>query len=94
MKPTGPDKPPFGLPCNGCGYCCAAELCQIGIAIHGDIPAPCPSMEWEDSRFRCGAIRLADSDIKYGLLVRMALGIGLGCDSETDAEFAAREASS
>ena len=77
----GPEKPKFGEPCNGCGFCCAAEVCVVGKAMHGDdCPAPCPSMEWVGGRFGCGLVRLAEScGPNAGLLLRMMLGIGKGC---------------
>lgn len=40
----GPEKPKYGDACNGCGACCAAEVCWIGKAVlqneHADGPCP------------------------------------------------------
>lgn len=52
-----PIKPAFGQPCNGCGYCCAAEPCGIAREFIGaDEEGPCPALECEGGRFSCGMI--------------------------------------
>jgi hypothetical protein len=79
---TAPEKPAKGEPCNGCGFCCAAEVCRVGTALHGEnVEAPCPSMEFRDGRFWCGAVRLAD-EMGMGDILRFHMGIGMGCDSD------------
>ena len=80
----GPEKPKYGQPCNGCGFCCSTELCTAAIAVHGkDHPVPCPSMEWSNGRFDCGLVRLADSiGDGFGSFLRFSLGIGIGCQVE------------
>lgn len=78
-----PEKPRHGEPCNGCGYCCASEVCDVGRAMHGDVPAPCPSMAWGDGRLVCNAVRMADElGPVYSLALRLKMGVGLGCDSD------------
>lgn len=77
-----PEKPKFSEPCNGCGYCCAAELCKVGKHLHGENhPAPCPSMVFSVDRFLCGAV-LAMDKTDVGPVFRMLMGIGIGCDSD------------
>jgi hypothetical protein len=40
-----PAKPPEGEPCNGCGYCCDQQPCQIAEEVFGeDVAAPCPAL--------------------------------------------------
>jgi hypothetical protein len=80
---TAPNKPKRGEPCNGCGYCCAAEVCEVGLALCGpETPAPCPLMEFDGAAFRCGAVRLADEmSPAHGVLLRLKMGIGVGCDA-------------
>lgn len=78
----GPEKPAFGETCNGCGFCCAAEVCKLGKHIHGDAQeAPCPSLVFQNGRFWCGAVLAADS-MGLGPALRFSLGIGAGCDAE------------
>lgn len=88
---VAPNKPRFGEPCNGCGYCCAAEVCEVGRAVCGpEVVAPCPLMEFDEagSHFRCGAVRAADAlDPFMGLFLRLKMGIGRGCDAD-DADVA------
>ncbi len=79
-----PEKPRFGEPCNGCGFCCASEVCKVGLAMFGDdTPAPCPAMVYSDGRFWCGIVEAADATAPGpATFLRLLLGVGLGCDSE------------
>jgi hypothetical protein len=55
-----PAKPPEGEPCNGCGYCCDQQPCQIAEEVFGeDVAAPCPALEYEaaERRYYCGLVR-------------------------------------
>jgi hypothetical protein len=86
MSRKPPEKPSFGSPCNGCGLCCAAQICQPGStalglkdADDGDHPpGPCPLMRWHDGRFWCG---LLETERAPGTILTLvtALGIGSGC---------------
>lgn len=55
----GPRKPMFGDPCNGCGLCCVATACAIGVEFISTAKAgrPCPALEWEGGRSWCGLVR-------------------------------------
>ncbi|WP_244013351.1 hypothetical protein [Methylobacterium sp. J-068] len=87
-----PLKPVYGTPCNGCGFCCAAEPCGIARQFIPDHPeeGPCRAMEFEGGRFVCGMIRrpghyigLPDwGDPHMGALFAGALGAGKGCDAD------------
>lgn len=90
---TAPEKPPMGAPCNGCGFCCAAEPCGVAVEMIGADPdeGPCPAMEFVSGRFRCGLILhpshyVADvpafADEVIGRMIADALGSGRGCDSD------------
>lgn len=94
---TAPPKPKYGEPCNGCGFCCAAEVCWVGKAALQDEDAqgPCTFMVFDeaDARFYCGLVReperffpnqvVADCLKNVSVLL---LGIGKGCDSELASE--------
>ncbi|VEB40852.1 Uncharacterised protein [Chromobacterium violaceum] len=89
LKAEAPAKPPPGLPCNGCGVCCAAA------------PCPCRDCCWAQVRFLPGAgmasaalsLRPAAhaappsapparlDRILVPPLARRYLAIGRGCDS-------------
>lgn len=87
-----PLKPAYDTPCNGCGFCCAAEPCRIAREFIPDHPeeGPCLAMEFEAGRFVCGMIRrpghymqLPDwADAHLGGLFAQALGAGRGCDAD------------
>lgn len=89
-----PLKPAFGLPCNGCGYCCATAACGVALQFIPDHPedGPCRAMEYEGGRFVCGMIRhpsryMPDlpndwADAYLGQLFAEALGAGRGCDAD------------
>lgn len=82
-----PEKPAMGQPCNGCGYCCAAEVCAIGIQAFGEVEAPCPAMQFRDGRFWCAVIETAAAaDPVFGAHMRWVMAIGRGCDAGTDEE--------
>ena len=76
-----PPKPRYGAPCNGCGLCCAAEVCAIGREAFGTTEAPCPGMMFNEGRFQCEMILIEQMAGMEPLLVQ-ALGIGKGCDAD------------
>lgn len=90
IESHAPPKPKKGQPCNGCGFCCAAELCDLAID-RGFQSAPCPAMEFFSGRFWCG---LASNPMRYipgvkefaveaiRALVADGLGFGHGCDTD------------
>lgn len=75
-----PEKAPKGSPCNGCGYCCAAEQCLISLELFGPVGAPCPAMQFADGRFYCGVLREAPPTVQP--TIAFLLGIGHGCDAD------------
>jgi hypothetical protein len=79
-----PQKPVWGEPCNGCGYCCQNSACEISQQITGDSPlSGCSLLEWDGANYRCGAIRMAGLiSAEHAVFLRRKLGVGFGCDSE------------
>lgn len=87
-----PMKPREFEPCNGCGWCCAAQPCGIAVEfLKAPANEPCPALEFEGGRFWCGMVR---NPAKYldmpawagemkglGALYGKLLGIGTHCDS-------------
>ena len=55
LHPEAPAKPRPGEACNGCGVCCAAEPCPVGIVVSGRRHGPCAALRWSDEagRHRC-----------------------------------------
>ena len=90
---SAPTKPKFREPCNGCGVCCALELCDVAALMFAGAAAPCPALEWEDGRAWCGMIRhplrhlmanFAGDDATVGELFALAMPIGQGCGMEDE----------
>lgn len=56
LHPDAPRKPPEAAPCNGCGVCCAAEPCPIGVLVSRRRHGACRALGWSDAagRYRCG----------------------------------------
>lgn len=79
---TLPAKPRFGSPCNGCGLCCALEICSIGEKVFPGAGAPCPALKITEDRRRTYCELVAIEKI-HGLkpIIATALGVGLGCDA-------------
>ncbi|MEW6694664.1 MAG: hypothetical protein AB1371_06895 [Pseudomonadota bacterium] len=99
IHPLAPPKPAVGAPCNGCGICCLAEPCPLGMALSKRRTGACAALRWDDDqrRYWCGAIR--DAEALLGprwrwaapLLRRLArrwTAAGTGCDAtlEPDAQ--------
>ncbi len=82
-----PPKPAWGEPCNGCGLCCVAEPCPLGMLISRRRRGSCRALQWDGSRYRCGA--LADPGrwlpgLPRGWARRLAgrwIAAGRGCDA-------------
>lgn len=84
-------KPKFRDVCNGCGLCCALELCDVAVQAFPGALAPCPALEWEDGRAWCGMARhpsrhlslnYAGADPIVAPLYLEAIGADQGCGME------------
>ena len=53
-----PVKPEPGAACNGCGVCCAAEPCPVGVLVSGRRSGACAALSWNDDigLYRCGLV--------------------------------------
>lgn len=49
------DKPVFGQPCNGCGICCIAKVCELGVTL-GDEQNCKALVRSTDGGFHCGMV--------------------------------------
>lgn len=79
-----PAKPVPGEPCNGCGVCCIAEPCPLGMLISLRRRGPCDMLRWSESpgRYVCGAVQ---GRSRLGAaLARRWIGAGRGCDSDAE----------
>lgn len=81
--PVLPPKPLAGSPCNGCGQCCAAELCEIGKILFDESSLPCPALASSPDGTRT-VCSLVATEIHAGMetVLQTCLGIGLGCSMD------------
>jgi len=58
IHPAAPPKPQVGAVCNGCGVCCLAEPCPVGVLISRRREGACAAVRWDENtlRYRCGAV--------------------------------------
>lgn len=76
-----PDKPKFMAPCNGCGLCCANELCPAAEIAFPDARPPCPALvqaPGEEMKTACHMV-LIEKQHHMDPMLQKALGIGVGC---------------
>jgi Fe-S-cluster-containing hydrogenase component 2 len=88
-----PLKPAPGERCNGCGVCCLAEPCPLGVLLTGRRRGACRALHWDDAgaRYRCGAFGARGDAAGPGVAWRHAvvarwIGAGRGCDSDAEIE--------
>lgn len=108
LHPDAPPKPALGEPCNGCGLCCLAEPCPIGMVVSLKRRGACRALEWSDDqgRYLCGM--LAHPSRYLGLPTfhpegwlnrwlrrwsRRSIAAGVGCDADLEALGAKRDRS-
>ena len=60
IHPDAPRKPAEGEPCNGCGVCCLAEPCPVGMLVSRKRRGACVALVWSQAtptspaRYQCG----------------------------------------
>ncbi len=97
IHPDAPPQPALGTPCNGCGVCCLAEPCPLGMVISRRRSGACDALRWDDAQalYRCGAISDAAGVLgprwhwAAQLLRRLArrwIAAGIGCDASLRSE--------
>jgi hypothetical protein len=76
-------KPKFGSACNGCGVCCALELCGIAELAFPGAKAPCPALKLvsDGSRTYCQLIATEQTH-NLDPIIQEILGVGVGCTME------------
>lgn len=81
LQPEAPSKPPEGAPCNGCGLCCLAEPCPLGMVLSRKRVGACVALRWdaEQRLYRCGALTGTRGVLRW--LARRWIAAGVGCDA-------------
>lgn len=93
IHPAAPAKPALGQPCNGCGVCCLAEPCPLGVVISRRRRGACSALRWSEAAgcYRCGVLVEPRAYLPRGLgwcgpllahLARRWIAAGTGCDAE------------
>jgi hypothetical protein len=95
IEPEAPAKPAVGVACNGCGVCCLAEPCPLGMVWSRRRTGACAALQWDGgaSLYRCGVLVRVAAGARRGplwrrpwswleRLVRRWMGAGQGCDCD------------
>lgn len=89
LHAEAPPKPALAQACNGCGLCCAAEPCPLGMVLSRRRRGACNALAWEaeGARYRCGVLaepRRWLPLLPAALARRLArrwIAAGAGCDA-------------
>ncbi len=89
LQPLAPPKPAEGAACNGCGVCCAAEPCPLGMLLSRRLSGTCKALVWDtrQSRYLCGALADPQRWLPWlparwaTRLVRRWIASAQGCDA-------------
>lgn len=95
IHPEAPPKPPEGAPCNGCGVCCLAEPCPVGMLVSRKRHGACVLLRWSDAqgRYVCGLLAEADEAAMRAVppwrrlwraWARRLISAGSGCDASIE----------
>lgn len=88
-------KPAPGDACNGCGVCCAAEPCPVGMLVSRRRRGACAALVWmqDERRYRCGVVSEPQRYVKVGWMARWLgraarrlIAAGKGCDCDLAVE--------
>lgn len=84
-----PEKPVQGATCNGCGVCCEAEPCPVGMLVSRRRQGACAALVWahDEKRYLCGVVSEPQRYVKLrwmapwlGRAARRLIAAGQGCD--------------
>lgn len=77
-------KPKHGAPCNRCGACCYASLCDLGATVHRRRAGPCPSLTMVDGLSSCGLIEGSTGELRDA--AKLLINSSKGCDMKLASE--------
>ena len=92
LRVEAPAKPAPGQACNGCGLCCAAEPCPLGMVLSRRRQGRCAALQWDDAHgaYRCGALSAPGTWLPWlptvwaRALVRRWIAAARGCDATVE----------
>jgi hypothetical protein len=69
IRSAAPRKPARGEPCNGCGVCCLAAPCPLGMLLSRRTQGDCAVLAWDEVHelYRCGALSQAQQVLQQAL---------------------------
>ncbi len=91
IEPLAPPKPAERAACNGCGVCCLAAPCPVGMLVSRRRSGRCNALAWSatERRYFCGM--LTEPERHVGWLgrwlqrpMRRWIAAGQGCDSDLE----------
>ena len=90
LHPLAPAKPDPAQACNGCGVCCAAEPCPLGMWLSRRRSGACVALSWNatQQRYLCGALSEPKRWLPWlprrwaAALTRRWIAAAKGCDSD------------
>lgn len=90
LHALAPAKPHTGAACNGCGLCCAAEPCPLGMLLSRRRRGACAALRWSprERRYLCGALAEPGLWLPWlpsrwaRSLVRRWIAAGVACDAD------------
>lgn len=93
VRADAPTKPAHGATCNGCGLCCAAQPCPLGMWLSRRWRGRCRALLWsrDEGRYVCGVLARPGRWLPWlpaGLARRLAarwIAAARGCDSTIEA---------
>ncbi len=97
LHAMAPAKPAAGMPCNGCGVCCALSPCPLSHLLLGHRSGSCPALSWRagDARYVCGLVMAPGEHLPRlprllqplaARLARRWIAAGSGCDCDAEME--------
>lgn len=89
LRQDAPPKPALGEPCNGCGVCCMAEPCPLGVVLSRRRRGRCVALRWQGGRYACGVLAARPHGWR-GWLVRRWIAAGAGCDCSLETQAPGR----
>jgi len=96
VHPEAPSKPAYGASCNGCGVCCLAEPCPLGILLSRRRQGACVALRWssENRRYQCGALAQPRETLGWfgrwpfiRAWVYRWIAAGQGCDASIEPSY-------
>jgi len=86
-------KPKHGAACNHCGLCCFSQKCDLGKALFGNAPGPCPALKWDSEvRSHCDVVNnpqsYTNADVETAReAAKLLLYAGHGCTMRINGEM-------